>query len=317
MSLVQQAAMARVLGTQRALLRQALAAQARRASSAAAPSAASASAPATAQPQHTARPPQPQTPPPKPPHYPTHVPLGPFQKASVAVLASVGAALSPKRADLVAAAGETVLSGPALRAAAARLRRAAAAGDPDAALLLAERPRVTDATLERCRSLPPGTLGGAYAAFMGDRGFAASERPPVRFVDAGADAAYVACRQREVHDLWHVLFGLPTTVLGELALKAVELVQTGLPSAGLAVAGAQLRLSRQDRAALWSVLVPWAARAGGRCADLIAIYYERHFDEPLEDVRRRWRIDVAPRGPFEAAAAARRRAGGGGGGRVI
>lgn len=291
--------MARVLGAQRALLLQALQAESSSFSSAASP-------PPTDAPHPP--PPPPPPPPPTPPHYPTHVPLNPFQKASVAILASVGAVLSPQRADLVAAAGETLLGERALRAAAARLRRAAASGDPDAALLLAERPRVTDATLERCRNLPPDTLGGAYARFMGDRGFAASERPPVRFVDAGADAAYVAARQREVHDLWHVLFGLPTTVLGELALKALELVQTGLPSAGMAVAAAQLRLERQDRAALWGELVPWAARAGGRCADLVAIYYERHFDEPLEDVRRRWRIEVAPRGPFEAAAVRRRAA---------
>ena len=57
----------------------------------------------------------------------------------------------------------------------------------------------------------------------GDR-FSADERPPVRFVDDG-ELAYVAARAREVHDLWHVLFGCPTTVLGELALKALEFVQ--------------------------------------------------------------------------------------------
>jgi len=295
---------ARLLGAQRVLLREALVAWEARAA-VSTTSAAPADAPPSP-PGHAPPPPPPLPAPPSPPlarpHYPTHVSLSPFQRASVAVLASIGAVLDPARADLVAAAGETLLGGPALRAAAARLERAAAAGDPDAALLLAERPRVTDATLARARLLPPETLGGAYARFMGDRGFVASDRPPVRFVDAGADAAFVAARQREVHDFWHVLFGLPTTVLGELALKAVELVQTGLPSAGLAVAAAQVRLPREDRAALWGVYVPWAARAGGRCADLVAVYYERHLDEPLEDVRRRWRVEVAPQGPFEEAA---------------
>jgi len=33
----------------------------------------------------------------------------------------------------------------------------------------------------------------------------------------------------QVHDFWHVLAGLPPTVMGELALKWFELVQTGLP----------------------------------------------------------------------------------------
>ena len=39
------------------------------------------------------------------------------------------------------------------------------------------------------------------------------------------DLAYVALRNRQVHDLWHVVFGCPTTVAGELGLKALEFVQ--------------------------------------------------------------------------------------------
>lgn len=49
-------------------------------------------------------------------------------------------------------------------------------------------------------------------------------RPPVRFI-ADQEVAYAAQRSREVHDLWHVLFGCHTNVFGELALKAVEYVQ--------------------------------------------------------------------------------------------
>ncbi len=58
----------------------------------------------------------------------------------------------------------------------------------------------------------------------GDRNFSAGDRPPVRFID-DIELAYVAARAREVHDFWHVLFGCHTNVFGELALKAVELVQ--------------------------------------------------------------------------------------------
>lgn len=72
--------------------------------------------------------------------------------------------------------------------------------------------------------MPEGTFGHAYAKFMGDRNFTAGDRPPVRFID-DIELAYVASRAREVHDFWHVLFGCHTNVFGELALKAVELVQ--------------------------------------------------------------------------------------------
>lgn len=150
--------------------------------------------------------------------YPTHVPLTGLQQGALTVLSALGALASPRRADLVAAVGETS-AGPALAA----LRRRMTL-DPRGADILAERPRVTDALLRRAAALPPDTFGGAYAAFMGTRGFSADERPPVRFV-ADAELAYIVTRAREVHDFWHVLFGCHTNVQGEVALKAVEFLQ--------------------------------------------------------------------------------------------
>ena len=47
----------------------------------------------------------------------------------------------------------------------------------------------------------------------------------MRFI-ADPDLAYVAMRAREAHDFWHVLFGVGTSVLGEVALKYLEFVQT-------------------------------------------------------------------------------------------
>ena len=78
--------------------------------------------------------------------------------------------------------------------------------------------------MRHAQTLPSGTFGRAYGDFMAQRGFHADDRPPVRFVD-NEELAYVAMRSRETHDLWHVLFNCKTTVLGELALKAVEFVQ--------------------------------------------------------------------------------------------
>ena len=75
--------------------------------------------------------------------------------------------------------------------------------------------------------MPAGTFGRAYADFMGKRHFEADDRPPVRFID-DVELAYVAQRARETHDLWHVMFSCPTTVAGELALKALEFVQVTL-----------------------------------------------------------------------------------------
>ncbi|KAF6264315.1 coenzyme Q biosynthesis protein Coq4-domain-containing protein [Scenedesmus sp. NREL 46B-D3] len=221
------------------------------------------------------------------PAYPTHVPLHPVQKGAVALLSALGALVKPARGDLVAVVGET-FGDAAVRNMAARMR-----ASPTGRQILAERPRVTDAAVGHCWDLPANTFGGAYARFMGQRGFYADDRP----AGSEEDLAYVITRAREVHDFWHVLFDCHTNVFGELALKALEFVQTGLPMAGMAVAGAQFKLSAEDRRLLWTTYMPWAAQAGLRSADLMCLYYEQHLQEDLQELRARWRITPAPQLP--------------------
>lgn len=86
-----------------------------------------------------------------------------------------------------------------------------------------------------------------------------------------------------------------------LLLPLLPLPQTGLPMAGMAVAGAQFKLSTQDRQLLWSTYLPWATQTGLRCADLMCIYYEKHFEEDLQELRARWRITPAPPVPVHLA----------------
>jgi len=228
------------------------------------------------------------------PLYPTHTSLNPVQKGAVALFAALGALYRPARADLVATVGETWGLGPVL-AMRDRMR-----DNPTGRLILQERPRITSASVDHCWDLSPGTFGRSYADFMGTRGFQADDRPPVRFID-DEELAYVVARAREVHDFWHVLFDCHTNVFGELALKALEFVQTGLPMTGLAVLGGQSKLSAEDRQVLWNSYLPWAAKTGLRCADLMSIYYEHHFEEDLQELRTRWRITPAPPPPQHLA----------------
>ncbi|GMH35323.1 hypothetical protein BSKO_03191 [Bryopsis sp. KO-2023] len=220
--------------------------------------------------------------------YATHVPLNPLQKAAVAFLSAAGALANPARADLVAAVGETT------GASAFESIRDRMAMHPVGKQILAERPRINNETIAHTSDMPEGSFGRSYADFMGKRGFQADERPPVRFMD-DAEIAYVATRYREVHDFWHVLFECPTTVSGELALKAVEFIQTGLPMPALAVLGAQYRLRPEAREKLWFQQLPWAVRAATMSEDLMCMYYEKHLEEPLISLRKKWRIIVAPR----------------------
>ncbi|GJP60516.1 hypothetical protein CLOP_g17763 [Closterium sp. NIES-67] len=226
------------------------------------------------------------------PLYDTHIPLSPFQRAAVAIGASVGALANPARADLVAAVGETT-GGMALERIRQQMR-----GCAEGRALLEERPRVTDATLEAAELCGRGTFGAAYAHFMRSRSFLPHERPPVRFID-DPELAYVATRLREVHDFWHALFALPTTVSGELALKVIEFSQTGLPMCLLASLGAPIRLSPARRSLLLSSIYPWALGAGIRAVPLAGIFYERRFGDDMSDLRLEWRIAPAPPRFFE------------------
>jgi ubiquinone biosynthesis protein COQ4 len=79
------------------------------------------------------------------------------------------------------------------------------------------------------------------------------------------------------------------------------LLQTGLPMTAMAVAGAQFKLTPEDRQLLWQVYLPWATQTGLRCADLMCLYYEKHFEEDVEELRARWRIVPAPPVPEHLA----------------
>jgi ubiquinone biosynthesis protein COQ4 len=147
--------------------------------------------------------------------------------------------------------------------------------------------------MARAWDMPPNTFGAAYAKFMGNRNFSPDDRPPVRFMET-EDLAYIATRSREVHDFWHVLFNLPTSVMGELALKMVEFHQTGIPMTFLSVAGASWRLKPKQRNYLFTHYAPWALRAGTSATDLMCVYYEEYLDLDLEEVRSKWGIIPAP-----------------------
>ena len=108
---------------------------------------------------------------------------------------------------------------------------------------------------------------------------------------------YVMCRYREVHDMWHVLFDVPTDLAGETMLKLIEYRQTGLltPLAATAAGIVNSRTHRQRlRMLSHAQRLPWAWRVGGECAHLMSIEYEKFFESDIEECRRLWRIETCP-----------------------
>ncbi|GAV68394.1 Coq4 domain-containing protein [Cephalotus follicularis] len=216
--------------------------------------------------------------------------LNHWQKAAIAVGSAVGALLDPRRADLIAALGETT-GKPTFERVLHRMKRS-----PEGRAILLERPRVISVKVGYAWDLPSNTFGAAYAKFMGSRNFSPDDRPPVRFLDTD-ELAYVAMRAREVHDFWHTLFGLPTNLIGESALKVIEFEQMYLPMCLMSVIGGTARFNEKQRKLFFQHYFPWAIRAGMQSTDLMCVYYEQHFCEDLADVRRQWGIIPAPDPP--------------------
>ena len=141
---------------------------------------------------------------------------------------------------------------------------------------------------ERLRALPEGSLGRAYLRFCEQHGItadgliAASEQGDLS--DRPADERLVAARMRDAHDLWHVVAGYQTDLIGEASVLAFTFAQTKNPGIALIVLLAYLRQGGM-RGGVRPVLRQAFAR-GRRAAWLPAADWEALLPRPLDDVRR-------------------------------
>jgi ubiquinone biosynthesis protein COQ4 len=78
---------------------------------------------------------------------------------------------------------------------------------------------------------------------------------------------------------------MPVRVDYEIVVKAFEFANLGLPMAGLAAVGAPFKLSaaRCDRLKQY---IPWALRCGGSARSLITVYWERRWNQGVEELKR-------------------------------
>nr|XP_015222139.1 PREDICTED: ubiquinone biosynthesis protein COQ4 homolog, mitochondrial isoform X2 [Lepisosteus oculatus] len=253
------------------------------------------------------------------PHlYQSHIPTNPLQKALLAVGSGIAALRDPYRhgetpaspfssltpnahvspppppwpvcrADMVAVLGETT-GQLALRRLRDEMRR-----DPEGCSILQERPRIRLSTLDPCAlgSLPEGSLGREYLRFLQRNKVTPDSRAEVKFVD-DEELAYVMLRYREVHDLMHTLLGMPTNMLGEVAVKWFEAAQTGLPMCILGAALGPLRLSARRLQLLAGTLAPWALRSGRGARCVLTVFYEQRWAQSLAELREELGIEPPP-----------------------
>ncbi|KAG6148509.1 Ubiquinone biosynthesis protein [Claviceps purpurea] len=224
-----------------------------------------------------------------PPNYPGHVPLTTTERLAMAIGSSAMALINPYRADLIAMVGESTATPYFIY----RLRDAMLA-DPTGRRILRLRPRITSQTLslDHLRSLPEYTLGHAYVSWLDREGVSPDTRSPTRYID-DEECAYVMQRYRECHDFYHALTGLPIVREGEVALKAFEWANTGLPMPGLSMLAAAT-MKPQERRRFWSIYLPWALRNGSRSKPIINVFWEEMLERRVDDLRGELGIERPP-----------------------
>ncbi|XP_059213727.1 ubiquinone biosynthesis protein COQ4 homolog, mitochondrial isoform X1 [Centropristis striata] len=221
--------------------------------------------------------------------YPGHIHTTPIQKAMLAVGSGLAALQNPYRHDMVAVLGETT-GHLALMNLRDKMRN-----DPEGYTILTERPRIRLSTLDlnKMASLPDGSFGREYLRFLEDNHVTPDSRADVKFVD-NEELAYVMQRYREVHDLLHTLLGMPTNMLGEVAVKWFEAAQTGLPMCALGAMLGPLRLNASRLQSLFTSLGPWALQNGRQARCVLSIFYERRWAQSIEDLRQELNIEPPP-----------------------
>lgn len=222
--------------------------------------------------------------------YKGHIPITTFQKSALAIGSAITSLFDPRRHDMIAILAETTGHRALAKIYSQMLL------DNEGTSILADRPRISSeiVNLKELERLPKGTLGYAYTQFLSRNKVTPDSRLTVRFVD-DAELAYVLQRYREVHDLIHTVLGMPTNMLGEVAVKWVEGLQTGLP---MCVGGAMfgpIRLRPKQRQKFIQTILPWAVRVGRQAKPLMCIYFERRWAQELSELRKEFNIESPPK----------------------
>lgn len=150
--------------------------------------------------------------------------------------------------------------------------------------------------LDELGKLPPHTLGGAYARHMRANQLSVDYYPSDRVPRNRMQ--YLRQRMRQTHDIWHVLTGFGTTEFEEVGIQGFYAGQLVSSMAGIIGAGAFMKsIARCKLDELFKHMDAFCEGycAGKRAEPLLAVKWEEAWGESLDNLRRRYRINVPGR----------------------
>ncbi|XP_057652149.1 ubiquinone biosynthesis protein COQ4 homolog, mitochondrial [Diorhabda carinulata] len=215
-----------------------------------------------------------------------HIETNLLQRTLLSVGSAAVSILNPYRGDMIACLGETTGDN------AAKYVLKKMQNSNEGSRILVEKPRVNTRTvdMEHLAQLPDGTIGKTYSNFLNENKVTPDSRLPVQFID-DPELAYVVQRYREVHDLIHTVLQMRTNMLGEVTVKWVEAIQTKFPMCiGGAIFG-PIRLLPKHRQLYLQHYLPWAVKTGTKAEFLLNIYFEKRWEQPLNEFYREMKIE--------------------------
>ncbi|MCY7275381.1 MAG: ubiquinone biosynthesis protein [Phormidesmis sp. CAN_BIN44] len=152
--------------------------------------------------------------------------------------------------------------------------------DPACAALIRDRYIPPAHDLDTLLTLPPDSLGCIYAAQMKKTGFDPNLHAGMT---AKSDAEYVELRLSQTHDLWHIVTGFDTSLIGEIGLQAFHLPQFPYPLATMLVANSLIATTLREPEMLSSLLAAIAQgfQMGKTAKPLFAQKWEEGWENPL------------------------------------
>lgn len=159
--------------------------------------------------------------------------------------------------------------------------------DPACAALIHNRYIPPAHDLETLLTYPTDSLGYIYAAQMKKMAFDPNLHAGMT---AKSDAEYVELRLSQTHDLWHIVTGFDTSLVGEIGLQAFHLPQFPYPLATMLVANSLISTTLRAPETLPQLLeaIAQGFQMGKTAKPLFAQKWEEGWEKPLTQ----WQIEL-------------------------
>lgn len=141
--------------------------------------------------------------------------------------------------------------------------------------------------LDKLLTYPTNSLGYIYAATLKKAGLNPNLHADMT---AESDAHYVELRLSQTHDIWHIVTGFDTSVIGEIGLQAFHLPQFPYPLAAMLIANSLISSTLLDPEQLPRLLdaIAHGWQMGKTAKALFAQKWEEGWEKPLTQ----WRTEL-------------------------